>query len=248
MSSFEPKRRSRDTRIKSRPTMRSTMKRRLQWGFASLLTVISMLAYAGEPASEEVKKPGQWDVNAVYLWPGPTAIADAPDRPRIATVKSPSEKLALLINENDLIVSGRDGARVAGPIKIDDLVEVSWSPGSLHFAVTASDGGWVGSWTATVYTLAQTGMNRFDASPLIAARFQSRKGGCDEVPNVAAAGWLGPDVLLVVAQAPPHSSCNDMGTFRGYELSIRDRRIQREYDASELLSKFSNRLGPRLKG
>lgn len=160
----------------------------MRWGPAILLSAVSMLACAGELIPGEIKKPGQWDASAVYLWPGPTAIADAPNGPRIATVKSPDQKLALRIDDNELIVSGRDGARVAGPIKIDDLAEVSWSPDSLNFAVTASDGGWVGSWAATVYTVAPTGMKKFDASPLIATRFQARKDGCNEVPNVA--GWL----------------------------------------------------------
>jgi hypothetical protein len=215
---------------------------------AAAIAARSMLACAGEPDAVEIKRPGQWDAKAVYLWPGPTAIADAPDGPRIATIRSPDQRLALQVNENKLVVNGANGAAVASPLDIEDLAEVSWGPDSKEFAVTASDGGWVGTWTATVYTLVPAGAQKFDVSPLIAARFQTRKGGCDEIPNVAAAGWLGPNLLLVVAEAPPHSSCKDMGTIRGYELSVRDGQIRREYNSSELVSKFGRQLGPRVKG
>ncbi|WP_130620894.1 hypothetical protein [Dyella amyloliquefaciens] len=212
------------------------------------MVAASTLVRANEPQAAEIKKPGQWDASAVYLWPGPTDIADAPQGPRIATVRSPDGKFALRVNENELAIDGPKGATVARKLDIDDLAEVSWGPDSREFAVTASDGGWVGTWAVTVYAVESTGVRKYDVSQPIAARFQARKGGCDEIPNVAAAGWLAPDVLLIVAEAPPHSSCKDMGAIRGYELSVRDGKIRREYNSSQLAANFGNRLGERLQG
>ncbi len=233
---------TRDVRAKS------TSKYLVQAGFAISLVAVGVLVHAEATAVAETKRPAQWNAKAVYLWPGPTDIADAPDGPRIATVQSRDQRFTLQIKENDLLVRVQSGEAVARPIKIEDLAEVSWSPDSKEFAVTESDGGWVGSWTTIVYAVDLKGMRKYDVSHQIEDRFQARKGGCDETPNVAAAGWLAPDLLLMVAEAPPHSSCKDMGTLRGYELTVHDGKIQHEYDASELFAKFANQLGPRVNG
>jgi hypothetical protein len=222
-----------------------------QWTFVGLgiaLVVACTLARSAEKGVGEIKRPGQWDANAVYLWPGPTDLADAPDGERLAIIRSPDQKVTLQVKDNRLIVLGQDGAAMAKPMDIEDLAEVSWAPDSKEFVVTQSDGGWVGSWTATVYAIDPGGLRKYAVSPLVAARFQTRKDGCDEIPNIAAGGWLSADAILIVAEAPPHSSCSDMGTIRGYALSLQDEQIKHEYSYAELRSRFGNRLGPRVVG
>lgn len=211
------------------------------------LGAASTWVLAAQPVPQNISAPGQWSSQAVYLWPGPTALADAPDGPRLATIPAPDGKRVLHVDEYRLSIDYPRGKGTMGAIDIDALTEVAWSPDSRRFEITSSDGGWVGSWTAVVYTLDQRGITPFEVSPLVTARFQARRGACDEQPNVAAVGWINADVLLVVAEAPPHSSCKDMGVIRGYEVSLRDGTIRSEYSSSELSRRFGGMFGARFK-
>ncbi|GLQ98137.1 hypothetical protein GCM10007863_25570 [Dyella mobilis] len=181
----------------------------------------------------------------MYLWPGETDIADAPAGTRVSTVRSPSHTLALKVTDDALAVIDASGKAASKPLEIEDLAEVNWAPDSREFAVTQSDGGWVGTWTVTAYAVTPDGLHSYELSKLVAAKFQARKGGCAEIPNVGAGGWLGPGRLLVIAEAPPHSSCSDMGSIRGYEVAVEHAQILDEYDAPALKSRFGRLLGRR---
>ncbi len=217
------------------------------WAVGVLVTLASLGARAGAVEPARVEEPGQWSSTAVYLWPGPTAIADAPPDGRIASVWSPDHLRVLMINDSQLVVKSFTEMVSADPVEIESLAEVEWAPSSQAFVVSQSDGGWVGSWSVTAYMITSTGIQARDLTKRVSAEFQSRPGGCSEIPNVAAAGWLRPGVLLVVAEAPPHSSCQDMGAIRGYEVSVTDGKILKRYNEAELRTKYGHHLGLRLR-
>jgi len=145
-------------------------------------------------------------------------------------------------------VQKTSGERIGQEIGINTLTEIIWAPDSAAFAVTQSDGGAVGTWYVEVYRILHRRLQKIDVMKTVAAEFQKRAGGCPEKDaNIAAVGWLGPKALLVVAEAPPHSSCRDMGKIRGYEVSVTNGHLIRKYNADELKYKHLKLLGPRLK-
>lgn len=179
------------------------------------------------------------------LWPRSTASSDVPPNGRIANIWSPDHMHVLVVDGSRLTVKSSNDTVLSDPIQIESLSEVEWSPDSKGFVVTESDGGLVGSWSATVYRLTPTGLAARNLGQLVSAEFQKRQGACAEIPNVGASGWLESGILLVIAEAPPHSSCRDMGAIRGYEVPATEGKILKRYDEAELRAKYGRRLGRR---
>lgn len=64
-----------------------------------------------------------------------------------------------------------------------------------------------------------------------------------EIPNVAAIDWIkSSDKLLILAQVPPHSSCNKMGMIKIYEISIPSGHILRSYNENALPKYWRSRI------
>ncbi|HJW06874.1 MAG TPA: hypothetical protein VJ527_10335 [Rhodanobacter sp.] len=213
---------------------------------AALAVLVSGGACAGVEPSR-VEAPGQWSSTAVDLGRGLTASTDAPANSRIANVWSADHLRVLVIDGSRLTVKNSNGTVLAEPVQIGSLSEIEWSPDSRGFVVTESDGGLVGSWSATAYRLTSTGLAARNLGQLVSSEFQKREGACSEIPNVGASGWLESGILLVVAEAPPHSSCRDMGAIRGYEVSAIDGKILKRYDEAELRARYGHRLGLRFR-
>jgi hypothetical protein len=161
-------------------------------------------------------------------------------------VSSPDRRYVLRIEGNELVVETSGQKLLATRVPVGATAEVQWAPDSSAFAVTDSDGGAVGTWSAVLYLLTDKGLRRRDFSPAVRASFRRRPKGCDETPNVALVGWTGAATVLFVAQAPNHSSCSDMGALRGYEVTLADGGIKRELSATQLRSEFPKLLGSSL--
>jgi hypothetical protein len=129
------------------------------------------------------------------------------------------------------------------------LTEVLWAPTSRAFVITASDGGNVGTWRAHFYFLDENnnpiprdirGLIGQDADAF--ANCQTR-----EQVNLAAITWLkGGSELLVVAEVPPHSSCQNMGALMGFVISVKSWAVEKKLSQKDMLSKFRKRFGTRL--
>lgn len=207
----------------------------------SLAVAVNGLSVAAE-GPFNAALPGAWARDGKYLWPGPTAIADFPLAGRNITVTSPDSSMTLTVRDSEMTVSGPSvPARKYG---IDSLSEILWAPDSKAFAVTSSEGGWVGTWSVTVYW--KSGRTT-DPSKAALQRFRREFPKCpDEYPNVAAVGWTqGSRNLRVLVEMPCHSSCKQMCKFRGYVVDSTDGHVVERLSEDAVKHRWRKFLGER---
>jgi hypothetical protein len=188
-----------------------------------LAVAVSGLSCAADLPFEKAR-PGEWARDGKYLWPGPTAIADFPLGGRNIAVVSPDSTITLTVRDSEMTVSGP--SVTSRSIGIDSLSEILWAPDSKAFAITSSDGGWVGTWTVTVHWRDGRTTNPSKAA---LQRFKREFPMCpDEFPNVAAVGWAQSSRnLRVLVEMPCRSSCPQMCKFRGFVVDSNQRTCRR---------------------
>ncbi len=140
--------------------------------------------------------------------------------------------------------------------------ELLWAPDSRAFFVNYSDGGSVGTFHALVYFVGPSGVRRTEPTQGVREAYYSQPVACfapgstnqqarigpPEKPNVGAVTWLGDSSkLIIAAEVPPHSSCDDMGTFRLYEVSVPSGRVLRSYGQIEAKKLFLRDVGEDLR-
>jgi hypothetical protein len=128
--------------------------------------------------------------------------------------------------------------------------EVLWSPDSQAFAVTFSDGGSVGTYHTRIYIIEKEGARVEDPTGKVEKRFSSHKLVCftPEAPNIGAICWMGSSSrLLLAAEIPPHSNCDNFGTFEAFEVSLPSGRILRTYGQVHARRLFGRNLGSELE-
>ncbi|WIG56700.1 MAG: hypothetical protein OJF61_002488 [Rhodanobacteraceae bacterium] len=227
-------------------TRRSTMRINTT-SRAAILTLVGSLVCTFAIAMPPALRSGMWNAHATYLWVRPIEF-NPKSPPSPINVPSPDGTKLLSVLGNRLTVKSRNGAVLAAPIEIESLAGVEWAPNSQRFEVTESDAGVVGTWSTVVYDVTPLTLRRHDVGSIVAAQFLERPGACTEQPNIVTSGWLGSEKLLIVAQAPDHSSCGkDMGAIRGYEVRATDGHVLHVYDASDLREKFAGLIGPLLR-
>jgi len=199
-------------------------------------------------------QPGEWSANSIRLWPVNVSIDQ---RPSGVVVKSPRSRYAFTVTVKDLSeVKLTDLAKqkVVGtfPLMNLSLSEILWSPDERTFALTQSDGGWVGTWNLSIGQISDEGTLSFlnEIDKVILADFKKRilpKDCADEYPNVAAVAWVDSNKLLLVGEVPPHSSCSKMSAIFGYVVEIPSEKILNRIDENTLSNEWKAWLGPRLK-
>lgn len=131
------------------------------------------------------------------------------------------------------------------------LWEVVWSPDSKRFAVNLSDGGAVGTWDADIFDIDATGHARaLGISELIrhAAKALPLCLSPEHV-NVAVLGWdADGDVVFLVAEVPPHSSCQNMGALQGFKVALPSKKILDVVPEPALRHRWRHLFGTRLSG
>lgn len=128
--------------------------------------------------------------------------------------------------------------------------EVAWSPDSLAFFVTYTMGGAIGTFVTDVYFMKADGWDIVKPTVETVKEFMSRPHYCywDEDPNVGAIKWLGDSSrLLVAAEFLPNSNCEEMGSFRAYEISVPKGKIAKTYDQLAAKKLFWLHLGDELR-
>lgn len=128
--------------------------------------------------------------------------------------------------------------------------EVAWSPDSRAFFATYSIGGAVGDFVTQVFFIRPTGLDTINPTKAVVKNFMSRPRYCywDEGPNLGSISWLGDSShLLLAAEVLPHSNCQEMGTFRAYEVAIPGGQIIRTYDQLSAKKLFWQHLGDDLR-
>lgn len=127
------------------------------------------------------------------------------------------------------------------------LWEVVWKPDSSAFAINASDGGAVGTWETFVFNIDRDG--KTTQVPLAAIILEANSGFTQctpaEEPNIAVVGWHR-ESLFIMAEVPPHSSCMNMGSLRGYEIT-NEGKIISELSGLEVRKQWRKKLGCRFR-
>jgi hypothetical protein len=217
-----------------------------------LATLLATTSIAGVPGPLQRPQPGTWSATASYLWPGPNALVDLSEGRRNLSVVSPNRKLRITVDDTQLqVVSETSGTSLSSEfIGVMSLAEVLWAPDSAAFFLTESDGGWVGTWSVTVYRVTPGTLTRFSTGVLALADFRRRFPRCpDEHPNVAGIGWQnGSKRLMLVVEMPCHSGCVDMCKRLGYVVESFSGSIVERISETEIQTRWKTVLGPRLLG
>lgn len=132
---------------------------------------------------------------------------------------------------------------------VESLAEVSWAPDSKALFITWSDGGEIGTWRVSTYFVDPGKVRKGDPTNQVKTSFK-KQYACErsEEPNIAAIKWVKDSKsLLVVAEAPPHSSCPKMGNVRGYIIDVPGGQISDQFDQTRLKNTWGRYLGSRLK-
>lgn len=128
--------------------------------------------------------------------------------------------------------------------------EFLWAPDSSALAVTYSNGGDAGDSHMGVYRFGSGAKDPIDITAAAEADFLAHYPRCPArpEPNLAAVAWLdGANRLLVAVQVPPHSDCDDRGSFALYEVSVPDGKVLAKYGQLEAKRSFGDKLGPALR-
>jgi hypothetical protein len=208
-------------------------------------------AQAQTPSLSQRAQPGVWSSAAKYLWPGPTAVANFPLGGRNIVVVSPGGAIETRVTNIELtLVDRNQPTRFAQTsIPVASLAEILWARDSDAFALTQSDGGWVGTWSVRLYRLKPTGLSESDPGRLVLAHFKQLFPRCpDEYPNVAAVGWVdGSRRLRLVVEMPCHSSCTDMCRVAGYVVDTAGGVILERLPETALRRAWKAAIGSRLR-
>jgi len=182
--------------------------------------------------------------------------ARAANAARQYRVDAPNGRYVILVDNSQLTVRAteRTRAAVGKPIEVESLAEVLWAPDARAFAVTQSDGGSVGTWSVTLFRVSESELQRVDIAKQVRAEFNRRTvpshaAGCSiEEGNVGALTWRdGSRNLVLIAEAPLHSSGCDLGHVQGYFVDAQSGAILSRYTRVDLHRLFQKELGVRLR-
>lgn len=206
----------------------------------SIVATVSLLCLAQVPGLAN----GEWS-----RWA--TDLGNPVEGARRLALKAPDSSKVAILNGMSLFVE-KKGGRLPGTegVGVSGLAELAWAPDSAAFVITESLGGAVGEWRVTVFLVGVDRIRRLDVTREVFRRFRRHYVCQDsEEPNVGAVAWLKSSrKLLVVAEVPPHSSCQQMGQVRGYVVEVRSGKVVQEFTEQQLRARWSHDLGRRFGG
>lgn len=201
-------------------------------------------------SSVSQREQGLWSVEATSL------LVPFGSRTEIP---SPDGRWQIVVQRTDLylvskVVSKGKAKKLVPAGEIQPLAEVIWSPDSKALAITASDGGWVGTWDVYVLLRKRGRLTRIEITQKVREDF-ARRFKCDELPgagpqepNIGALTWLRDSTtLLLLAEVPPVGTCPEMKKLTGYAISVPSGNILDFYSEREIRSRWGYLLGSRHK-
>ena len=175
------------------------------------------------------------------------------------TINSPDGRKALTINfasdqkdaeETYLVFSVHVGNKTFSERLLGFNAEALWSPDSSAFAVTQTEGGGGIGYRVYVFYVNETGLRKVVVSDVVEKAFGTPvKCEVSVPPNTGFVDWLGnrADRMLIAAEVVPVSICECSGTFKLYELTLPEVRVERTYSQTEAVNRFGNLLGCELR-
>jgi len=208
--------------------------KRLKFTMGALLIPLICIA---APLNEEASSFGTWGRASESLYQGL--------EPRSKGVVAPDALSTVYSTHDGLFIRTSDGEVTLPVVLTPGLAEAVWAPTSKFVALTVSDGGVVGTWDTY---LVPTGdpSNLFSVRGIVtnAAKDIFKCNG--EILNIGAIGWdKHSDIVKVIAEVPPHSTCEDMGKIEGLVINVRTRTVQRRLNRKEVLEQWRDILGRR---
>ncbi|HEV2207091.1 MAG TPA: hypothetical protein VGR36_11150 [Candidatus Acidoferrales bacterium] len=221
-------------------------------GIALALVWLSSVVPADAHVKQAAKvQPGLYSRDAISVCSLPQAAAPiripSPDGKKLIIVTPDRDSE---IPRSSLVVEAFGKQFRAGFAWSPDC-EVAWSPDSRAFFATYTMGGAVGDFVTQVFFVRPNGLDFVEPTKDVVKDFMSRPRYCywDEGPNLGSVAWLGDSSrLLIAAEFLPHSNCEQMGTFRAYEVTIPAGTIVRTYNQLSAKKLFWGHLGEELRG
>lgn len=108
----------------------------------------------------------------------------------------------------------------------------------------------MGGWHVGLYVLGSEKKSVIDIGAQAREDFQKHFPKCysPSEPNMAAVAWFqGAKQLLVAAEVPPDSNCNDMGTFALYQVAVPEGSVIKKYGQREAKRLYGRLFGLELK-
>lgn len=190
----------------------------------------------------ETRCSGIWSIQGKPLYVGD------PFNP--ATLQAPSGSASLNATSDGL--SFRFGHKNAIPLDVminPPLMEAIWAPDSRGFAINVSDGGLVGTWESFVFTIGDDGVPILLSVHKTIRKVLAATLRCEpkEIANVGFVIWLaGGKEALMVAEVPPHSSCQNMGSIFGFRIVIDSGHVVERISESLVRRRWAGWLGCRI--
>lgn len=213
----------------------------LQILLATLLTLVLAQNETGETR-------GQWSQISI-----PLNVLNSLDGGRDQRIVAPNGKTALVLHQGELYLLANDSSREnAEGMPVEGLSELAWSPDSKAVFVTASDGGWVGTWDVSVLQVKESRLVEVPITEKVRSDFVKRYRcddfkGSQQSPNFGAVKWLnGSQELLILAEVPPVSTC-PVWLLMGYVVSVPSGNVLASYSEKEVRSRWGRELGVRHK-
>ena len=127
--------------------------------------------------------------------------------------------------------------------------ELAWSPDSRAFFLTYSDAGLGGEYFTVVFYVSERGLRKVNPSLVVKRAFGHAvcNGGVSPA-NVVGVAWIESSRrILVVAQVPPHTICDNYNTFRAFELALPSVAVVKSYGQIAAKQSFGSYLGKDLR-
>jgi len=127
--------------------------------------------------------------------------------------------------------------------------ELAWSPDSRAFFLTYSDAGLGGEYSTLVFYVSERGLRKVNPSLVVKRAFgHALCSGGPSPANVVGVAWLeGSHRILIAAQVPPHSVCDNYNTFRAFELALPSAVVKKSYGQIAAKQSFGFYLGKDLR-
>lgn len=159
--------------------------------------------------------------------------------------ESPDGSVSIRETDGGLMVTYMKNEILSDVVFLPIMTEIIWSPYGGSFVVSGSDGGSVGTWGSLYYFINSDGsINSINIENIISSYLRDFPK-CDDVEtaNFGAVRWVDKRLLLLVVEAPPHSSCKNMGSIEGIVVDLANRRVVRKIKDANLRKKWKSMLG-----